>query len=61
MSEIFRNNVPNYANQSKKEIDKWVREIVNKIVYLDKVLDEAEIPKKFLILDGLEEKDWGYY
>lgn len=55
MSKIFSNNVINYANQNKKELDLWVRKIVYNLVGLDKVLEEAKIPKKFLILDKLSE------
>jgi len=55
MSKIFSNNIRNYANQSKKELDLWVRKIVYNLVGLDKVLEEAKIPKKFLILEELRE------
>ncbi len=53
MIETFRNNVPNYANQNKKEMGKWVLKIVYFSSDLRKVLDEAKIPKKFLILNKL--------
>ena len=57
MSEIFSKSVQNYANQKKKEMDKWVGKIVNNLVDLNKVLKKTKIPKKFRILNKLEDKN----
>jgi len=54
MSKIFSKSVQNYANQKKKEMNKWVGKIVNNLVDLNKVLKKTKIPKKFRILKGLE-------
>ncbi len=57
MVSIFSNNVFNYARQNKEEMSKWIMKIVNNLVKLDKVLEEAKIPKKFMILDSLDDKN----
>ena len=57
MSKMFSKSIQNYANQKKKEMDKWVGKIVNNLVDLNKVLKKTKIPKKFLILNKLEDKN----
>lgn len=57
MFEIFNKNIFNYANQDREQMNRWVRKIVDNLVELDRVLKEAKIPKKFLILNKLENKD----
>ena len=54
MSGRFTRGVLDYSHKNKKEWDNWVREILKSIVWLDDVLAEAKIPKKFLILEGLK-------
>ena len=57
MKEIFRTNIFNYVRQDKKEMDKWVRKIVDNLVDLEFALEKTKIPKKFLILNSLEDKN----
>ncbi len=57
MVEIFKNNVLNYARQSKEELDKWVRKILNNLVDLDNLLEKAKVPTKFSIINSLHNKD----
>ncbi len=55
MTETFSKNILNYSRQTKKEMDKWVMKIVQHLVEFDKVLRGVKIPKKFLIINKLED------
>lgn len=57
MSSIFSRNIYGYRIQKKKEMDRWVSKIVDNLVELERVLEKAKIPKKFLILNELEDKN----
>ena len=54
INETFRKNVQGYAVKNKKEMSKWVKEMLANLFEFGCIMEKVKIPKKFLILEGLK-------
>ncbi|KKL10268.1 hypothetical protein LCGC14_2557530, partial [marine sediment metagenome] len=45
-------NFQDYRNQSKKKLDKGIMKILNNLVDLDNLLEEAKVPTKFAVINA---------